>query len=97
MIEAETLARGSAEPTIPTQPVTPQDLIAHDMAGHDLAQKSHATEAAMHNTRRSKAQADAAEITAAQKRLQLHQALTAPPEPDADQSGGPSDQDADNA
>lgn len=95
--EAEGLAREGMLPTVPSQPVTPQDMIAPHLADHDMEQKAHATESARHDARRSAANADSAEATAAMKRLQLHQALNAPQEPDADQSGGSSDQDADNA
>lgn len=80
MIEAQQLAMGGAEPTIPTEPIDPKQLYAHDVAHADM--------------RRSVANADAAETAAMHRRVQLHQAMH--PEPDADQAGGASDNDADN-
>lgn len=61
MIEAQQLAQGHPEPTIPTEPVDPKQVYAHHVAHADA--------------RRSIANARSAELGAALKHVQLQQAM----------------------
>jgi hypothetical protein len=68
-VEADQLERGFAEPIIPHEKITPQDITANDNAQHDL--------------RRNAANADLAELNAQHKRIQIDQALNPPADPAA--------------